>query len=71
MDTKKFKSLESLEAASNVEDALRTLDGLTKLKLLVIMEDEHDYPLAAAEDKHLAEILVKHGSITIQFNLDS
>jgi len=71
MDTKNFKSLESLEAASNVEDALRTLDRQQKLQLLVIMEDGHDYPLAAAEDKHIAEILIKHGSITIQFNLDS
>lgn len=71
MDTKNFKSLESLQTASDVESMLRLLDRLQKLQLLVIMEDGHDYPLIAAEDKHIAEILIKHGSITIQFNLDS
>lgn len=71
MDAKNFKSLESLQTASDVESMLRLLDRLQKLQLLVIMEDGHDYPLTAAEDKHIAEILIKHGSITIQFNLDS
>jgi len=71
MDTSRFKSLESLEAASNVEDALRVLDKLSNLQLLVRIDDGHDYPLSSTEDKYVAEMLTKHGSITIEFNLDS
>ena len=60
----------NFQVAVDVERLLRIMDRMPELKLFTQVDGDNVFPLADEEDGHLAEVLEKHGDITIQFNLN-
>ena len=69
MDTKNFKSLESLQTASDVENMLRLLARLPKLKVFVLYADDLAYPVGPEDESDLAAVIAEKGSLTVEFDL--